>query len=136
MPILPTSSFPAEVASHASHAPVDNTIQSTFSIAYIVCFQKHLTILALTEKDIHEQATNKRAMLSGLYHEWRGEFIGGSVDILRNLVLGEETEFGVNRYAKIIPIIQSSGTGKSRLLDEISKEFLTMYFTLRHPAED
>ena len=75
-------------------------------------------------------------MLSGLYHEWRGEFIGGSVDILRNLVLGEETEFGVNRYAKIIPIIQSSGTGKSRLLDEISKEFLTMYFTLRHPAED
>jgi hypothetical protein len=28
-----------EVASNASHATVDNTIQSTFSIAYIVCFQ-------------------------------------------------------------------------------------------------
>ena len=42
----------------------------------------------------------------------------------------------MNRYAKTMPIIQSSGTGKSRLLDEISKEFLTMSFVLRHPAED
>ena len=42
----------------------------------------------------------------------------------------------MNRYAKTMPIIQSSGTGKSRLLDEISKEFLTISFILRRPMED
>ena len=29
-----------------------------------------------------------------------------------------------------------SGTGKSRLLDEISKEFLAISFVLRHPGKD
>ena len=33
-------------------------------------------------------------------------------------------------------IIQSSGTGKSRLLDELSKVFLTTSFTLRHLSND
>ena len=75
-------------------------------------------------------------MRSGLYREWRSEFIGSSIDILRNLVLDEEEDFGTNYYAKTIPIIQSSGTGKSRLLDEIGKEFLTMTFILRRPMED
>jgi len=75
-------------------------------------------------------------MLSGLYGKWRAKFIGASVDILRNLVLNEEIEFSPNYYGKTMSIIQSSGTGKSRLLDEISKEFLTISFILRRPMED
>src|ERR1700722_7899028 len=58
------------------------------------------------------------------------EFFGKSLDILRDLLLAEEREFKSNIYAKMI---QSSGTGKSRLMDEIGKEFLSISFVLRHP---
>ena len=63
-------------------------------------------------------------MLHVLHKDWNNKFSGGSLDILRNLILAREDDFDrINYYAKTIPIIQSSGTGKSRLLDEISKEF-------------
>ena len=63
--------------------------------------------------------------------------MGSSLDVLRGLLLVQEKEFNATTYyGKTIPIIQSSGTGKSRLLDEISKEFLTISFVLRHQGED
>lgn len=49
------------------------------------------------------------------------------------MLLAQQNEFPVTTYySKTIPIIQSSGTGKSRLLDEISKELLTIPFVLRY----
>ncbi|KAF8246830.1 hypothetical protein K440DRAFT_661732 [Wilcoxina mikolae CBS 423.85] len=38
-------------------------------------------------------------------------------------------------YCKLIPIIQSSGMGKSRLVDETSKDLFTISFTLRSGEE-
>jgi hypothetical protein len=71
-------------------------------------------------------------MLNALILEWKRPFLGSSVDVLRKLLLDEEMAFQEDQYyAKVMPIIQSSGTGKSRLLDEMSKEFLTISFTLR-----
>jgi hypothetical protein len=53
------------------------------------------------------------------------------------LLLVEEKDFSeMTYYSKTIPIIQSSGTGKSRLLDEISKEFISICFVLRHRDDD
>ena len=81
-------------------------------------------------------AAASRGVFSRLHKDWTAEFLGGSALFLRDLILAEEREFQSNTYAKMIPIIQSSGTGKSRLLDEISKEFLSISFVLRHPGEN
>jgi hypothetical protein len=79
----------------------------------------------------------KDDILAALSGHWKRPFQGGSVDVLRGLLLGEEKAFDKDRfYAKTIPIIQSSGTGKSRLVDELGKEFLTVSFVLRHPGDD
>lgn len=96
-----------------------------------VSFPQLTTVLILT---FHE--VNNPDMLIGLYHSWNNEFFGKSLDVLRDLLLAEEREFKSNFYAKMIPIIQSSGTGKSRLMDEIGKEFLSISFVLRHPGQD
>ena len=69
--------------------------------------------------------------------DWNNKFSGGSLDLLRNTLLAREDDFRRTKYyGKTIPIIQSSGTGKSRLLDEISKEFLTVNFVLRRRGEN
>jgi hypothetical protein len=89
--------------------------------------------LTAATADDHE----KRNILGELHKDWGNEFLGYSVDVLRNLLLVQEKEFpATTYYSKTIPIIQSSGTGKSRLLDEISKEFLTTCFVLRHRGDD
>ena len=76
-------------------------------------------------------------MLLALSGDWKRPFWGNSVNVLKELLLDEERVFQKdNFYAKSMTIIQSSGTGKSRLLDELSKEFLTISFTLRHPHKD
>lgn len=69
-----------------------------------------------------------------LYDGWNAEFYGSAPDALKEQInLGESG--ATNLYAKTIPIIQSSGTGKSRLVDELSKEFLTISFVFRSNGE-
>jgi hypothetical protein len=76
-------------------------------------------------------------MLVALSGDWKRPFWGDSVNVLKELLLDEERVFQEDKfYAKSMTIIQSSGTGKSRLLDELSKEFLTISFALRHPHKD
>jgi hypothetical protein len=76
-------------------------------------------------------------MLAALSGDWKRPFWGDSVNLLKKLLLDEERVFQRDEfYAKSMTIIQSSGTGKSRLLDELSKELLTISFALRHPHKD
>jgi hypothetical protein len=76
-------------------------------------------------------------MLAVLSGDWKRPFWGDSVELLKALLLDEERVFQRDEfYAKSLTIIQSSGTGKSRLLDELSKELLTISFALRHPHKD
>jgi hypothetical protein len=41
---------------------------------------------------------------------------------------------GDNAYADYLPIVQSSGTGKSRMVDEVAKKLFTILFNLREDA--
>src|SRR5438874_8835159 len=75
-------------------------------------------------------------MAKAVYNDWKGEFRGNAVNVLKTLIQDENRMFDKKSYyARILPIIQSSGMGKSRLLDEVSKEFLTVSFSLRRPKE-
>ena len=62
----------------------------------------------------------KNDILAALSGDWIRPFQGGSVGLLKELLLDEEEAFEKDRfYAKSITIVQSSGTGKSRLVDEL-----------------
>jgi len=76
-------------------------------------------------------------MLVALSGDWKRPFWGNSLNVLKELLVDEENIFQKDKfYAKSMTIIQSSGTGKSRLLDELSKELLTISFALRHQCKD
>jgi hypothetical protein len=76
-------------------------------------------------------------MLVALSGDWKRPFRGGTVNVLKRLLLNQERVFQEDKYyAKSITIMQSSGMGKSRLLDELSKELLTVSFALRHQHND
>ena len=90
-------------------------------------------VLALLDRLVSplEQEEDKR-IIGGLQEDWEGDYVGESHDILRKLLYAEEEKFDIhNRYAKVIPIVQSSGTGKSRLVSEVSKKFAALSFVLR-----
>lgn len=73
--------------------------------------------------------------LGYLYSQWNTEFYGSALDALKEKIKHEEGLVNKGLYAKIIPIIQSSGTGRSRLVDELGKEFLSISFVLRLNGE-
>lgn len=73
--------------------------------------------------------------LGYLYSRWNTEFYGSALDALKEKIKHEEGSVNKDLYAKIIPIIQSSGTGKSRLVDELGKEFLSISFVFRLDGE-
>jgi hypothetical protein len=60
---------------------------------------------------------------------WKAKYIGNSHRILLQAIdkLNDERE----HYAKIIAMIQSSGTGKSKTMDEIAKERVLFPLCLR-----
>ena len=72
--------------------------------------------------------------LNELYASWNEPYYGDSVDALEKTLIRYEgnTESEARQlYAKMLPIIQSSGMGKSRLVDELSRRLITTTFTLR-----
>jgi hypothetical protein len=59
-------------------------------------------------------------------------FIGNAIDVFHEYVRSAEKNFmGAKHYAKYMPIVQSSGAGKSRLVDEYGKRAVGIIFTLR-----
>ena len=74
--------------------------------------------------------------LMALYDHWGDSYYGDSVKaFLANIYRYESAWSRSGFYCKALSIIQSSGTGKSRLVDEISKEFLSLSFVLRLEGE-
>ena len=62
--------------------------------------------------------------------------MGNTCNALTETLQAEDQCFEPDTYyARMISIIQSSGMGKSRLLDEMSKRFLTVSFALRGPDD-
>ena len=75
-------------------------------------------------------------VLSDLFTCWTNEFKGASLMALCDFVVEQERVWSHDKYyAKIIPVIQSSGMGKSRLLSEFGKTTLSVYYTIRKPDE-
>ena len=63
---------------------------------------------------------------------WRTEYRGGYPRLLLNNIRNMSKHWQpVQPYAKQVAIIQSSGTGKSRLVHELSKLIFTIPFNLR-----
>jgi hypothetical protein len=71
--------------------------------------------------------------IKALQQQWSSHYVGQSLDALKNKLKGYHRSFERNErlYACIMPIIQSSGTGKSRLVNELAGSVLGIAFTLR-----
>ena len=73
-----------------------------------------------------------------LYRHWQRQYHGDALNAIKERLNRYEIaqqERSLAYYAKYITIIQSSGTGKSRLVDQLSKEFFTIGLTLRNANE-
>jgi len=90
--------------------------------------------------DIHFHSTTPAhvddqqvATLHALHEQWTSEYIGQSLHALKEKLTIYNTRFQTNSdlYARIMAIVQSSGTGKSRLVDELGGDALSISFTLR-----
>ena len=70
--------------------------------------------------------------LEALYDHWRDTYYSGSLKAFLANICRYQSEWSRSKYyCRTVSIVQSSGTGKSRLVDEISKEFLGISFALR-----
>ena len=63
---------------------------------------------------------------------WKQEYIGQTHAVFDQVLIGCESSFNpVTHYARYMPIVQSSGAGKSRLIDFHSTIFTGICYTLR-----
>jgi hypothetical protein len=71
-----------------------------------------------------------------VHEAWERPYSGKTVDAFINTINAIERTFQIKKdYAKFIPIVQSSGVGKSRLIDQFSKRVPGISFTLRTPGQ-
>lgn len=71
-----------------------------------------------------------------LYDRWNNSYYGGSLKAFLANIDHYRSEWSTkNYYCREVSTVQSSRTGKSRLVDEISKSFLGISFALRLEGE-
>jgi len=88
------------------------------------------------------------ASISDIMEHWADDFKGCALKVFGNRLILVEQIFqraeqkvkdnmdkNAGHYAKTIDIVQSSGTGKSRLVSEMAKKVWTISFVLRLPGE-
>ncbi|KAG9096326.1 hypothetical protein FRC06_008772, partial [Ceratobasidium sp. 370] len=66
---------------------------------------------------------------------WKEPYVGSAPRLLRKAMDRMNAQRADNDYANFLPIIQSSGMGKSRTVDELARQVFTLPFNLR-PAAD
>ncbi|KAG6894184.1 hypothetical protein C0992_007173 [Termitomyces sp. T32_za158] len=71
------------------------------------------------------------SLAKGMWRDLREHGVGAKEIILPLARSQEEEKDEVETYAQVIPIVQSSGTGKSRMIDELSKELIVIPLNLR-----
>ncbi|GJE94144.1 hypothetical protein PsYK624_103120 [Phanerochaete sordida] len=82
----------------------------------------------MCDSSAHEQREATRI-------SWNAPYVGNDDRILADAILDMKREANGARYKNILPIIQSSGTGKSRLAHEVAKFFVTIPMNVRPPAD-
>jgi hypothetical protein len=78
--------------------------------------------------------TRLRRIESSLELHWRDQFMGGAKDIFASVLAKNDEDMAEapeTRYSRAIILVQSSGMGKSRLLDEYGKICPVVNFILR-----
>ncbi|KAB5592224.1 hypothetical protein CTheo_4321 [Ceratobasidium theobromae] len=69
------------------------------------------------------------------HRAWSTPYRGETVNLLTKAIHQMNIQRGSKAYANFVPIVQSSGTGKSRAADELAKLIFTIPLNLR-PSED
>jgi len=78
----------------------------------------------------------KCTAISQLRQHWTDKYYGQSLAAFRDKLSNAEHHWGEQEYyAKTFCIVQSSGTGKSRLIEEFGKGVMTMSFALRKEGD-
>ncbi|QRV83604.1 hypothetical protein RhiJN_11620 [Ceratobasidium sp. AG-Ba] len=67
---------------------------------------------------------------------WTAPYIGDAALLLRRTLDRMNSGRGDALYANYVPIVQSSGTGKSRAVDELAQQVFTLPFCLRQEYSD
>ena len=71
-------------------------------------------------------------LLNRIQQAWSRDFTGDTTTRFQDFLEKSESNFNSNKhYTKVIAVVQSSGAGKSRLMDELSKRSVGIVFTLR-----
>jgi hypothetical protein len=72
---------------------------------------------------VSDSGLHPKSSLSRIQEAWRQPYLGTSHPILEGMVRSESVEFDKTQhpYAKMMPIVQSSGAGKSQLIDRFSE---------------
>ena len=66
---------------------------------------------------------------------WSQPYVGEAHKCLYKVMEKQWEKAGRNAYGRFLSIVQSSGTGKSRMIDELSKEHLVVPINLRPENE-
>ena len=77
-----------------------------------------------------ESATITYGNLGSIQEAWKRDFSGATLAVFRRVIHDTDKTFKDTQYARFMPIIQSSGAGKSRLMDEYAKTAVGIIFTL------
>ncbi|RXW16553.1 hypothetical protein EST38_g9302 [Candolleomyces aberdarensis] len=72
--------------------------------------------------------------MSTAEYSWKVHYVGDVAKALSSYLHGVANEATLNLYARYASIVQSSGTGKSRAVDEMSKEHFVIPINLRAPG--
>ncbi|KAB5587907.1 hypothetical protein CTheo_8651 [Ceratobasidium theobromae] len=73
--------------------------------------------------------------LSDSEKAWVATYYGETVNLLKTAIDNMNASRGNCDYTNFIPIIQSSGTGKSRAVDELAKQIFTIPLNLSLPGD-
>ena len=63
-------------------------------------------------------------------HAWSGEYKGNLTDVLRETI-ADYLSKDRTPYARLTTVVNSSGTGKSRMVDQLGTEIITVPMCLR-----
>ncbi|KDQ13786.1 hypothetical protein BOTBODRAFT_188265 [Botryobasidium botryosum FD-172 SS1] len=80
---------------------------------------------------ILQRKTAAQRQTAVVVHAWEGPYEGNAALDFRLTLDDMNSKRGEKLYANFVSLVQSSGTGKSRLLDEIAKTVFTIPFCLR-----
>ncbi|RPA84583.1 hypothetical protein BJ508DRAFT_359610 [Ascobolus immersus RN42] len=83
--------------------------------------------IPLVEKEPAQETYNERRVRSAWTERYQGDLHKSFIPVIRDM----EERFGEEFYAKILTFLNSSGVGKSRLVDKLGEEKLVIAFTFR-----